>query len=58
MILSVFNMSDKPEVTEIATVTPPAKRSCGAKTAAHFRKWWWVHVIIFIAVVLVVILPV
>lgn len=50
----------KPGVTEIesATGSPPVKRGFGARLGAHFKKWWWVHLIIFIAVLLVILLPV
>ncbi|KAJ5510138.1 hypothetical protein N7453_002241 [Penicillium expansum] len=36
----------------------PTKRSFGARLAAHFKKWWWVHLIIFIACFLIILLPV
>jgi uncharacterized membrane protein YdfJ with MMPL/SSD domain len=50
----------KTGVTEVETTTalPPAKRSFGARLGAHFKKWWWVHLIIFIAVLLIILLPV
>lgn len=50
----------KAKVNEVETTTalPPAKRSFGARLGAHFKKWWWVHLIIFIAVLLVILLPV
>ncbi|KAJ5390826.1 uncharacterized protein N7496_001894 [Penicillium cataractarum] len=50
----------KTGVTEMETTTalPPAKRSFGARLGAHFKKWWWVHLIIFIAVLLIILLPV
>lgn len=54
-------MSDtKAEATGMETVlpSPPAKRSFGARVAAHFKKWWWVHLIVFVIVFLVVLLPV
>ncbi|OOQ91666.1 hypothetical protein PEBR_09010 [Penicillium brasilianum] len=50
----------KTGVTELETTTalPPAKRGFGARLGAHFKKWWWVHLIIFIAVFLIILLPV
>lgn len=53
-------MSGKPGVTELesTTVSPPAKRGFGARLKAHFKKWWWLHLIIFIAVFLIILLPV
>lgn len=54
-------MSDtKAEATGVETVglAPPARRSFGSRVGAHFKKWWWVHLIIFVIVVLVVALPV
>ncbi|KAB8265607.1 hypothetical protein BDV32DRAFT_34130 [Aspergillus pseudonomiae] len=52
--------SDKPEVTEVGMVASPAatKPSFKSRVAAHFKKWWWAHLIAFIVVVLVVALPV
>ena len=49
----------KTGVTEMETTTalPPAKRSFGARLGAHFKKWWWVHLIIFAAVVLIITFP-
>lgn len=53
-------MSDKPEVTEINTVASPVvtKPSFKSRVAAHYKKWWWAHLIGLIIVVLVVVLPV
>ncbi|KAJ5428468.1 Protein of unknown function DUF3712 [Penicillium cf. griseofulvum] len=49
----------KPSVVEVEShVNPPVKKSFGARLAAHFKKWWWVHLIIFIAVFLIILLPV
>ncbi|KAE8358894.1 hypothetical protein BDV27DRAFT_60921 [Aspergillus caelatus] len=52
--------NDKPEVTEVGMVTSPTatKPSFKTRVAAHFKKWWWAHLIAFIVVVLVVALPV
>ncbi|KAJ5970500.1 uncharacterized protein N7479_000418 [Penicillium vulpinum] len=36
----------------------PVKKSFGARLAAHFKKWWWVHLIIFIACFLIILLPI
>jgi hypothetical protein len=46
----------KAQVTE-TNMSPPTQRSRG-RVASHFKKWWWVHLIIFIAVLLIVLLPV
>ena len=53
-------MSTKAEVVETTagTTQAPAKRSFGARVAAHYKKWWWIHLIVLIIVVLVVVLPV
>ncbi|PGH07226.1 hypothetical protein AJ79_06330 [Helicocarpus griseus UAMH5409] len=48
-------MSDK---VEEGPVPAAAKPSFGTRAKAHFKKWWWLHLGIFIAVVLVVVLPV
>lgn len=52
--------SAKPEfVEEESHITPiPTKKSFGARVGAHFKKWWWVHLIIFIACFLIILLPV
>ena len=41
---------------DAATATP--RRSFGQKFARHCTRFWWLHLIIFIIVVLVVVLPV
>ncbi|KAB8074163.1 hypothetical protein BDV29DRAFT_125796 [Aspergillus leporis] len=50
---------DKPEVTEIGTVMSPVatKPSFMSRVAAHYKKWWWAHLIGVIVVVLVITLP-
>ncbi|CAG8898753.1 unnamed protein product [Penicillium egyptiacum] len=49
----------KPSFVEEESVVPtPTKKSFGARLAAHFKKWWWVHLIIFIACFLIILLPV
>ncbi|KAL4891225.1 hypothetical protein BDV59DRAFT_203670 [Aspergillus ambiguus] len=48
----------KPEVVEMPGGGNAAKPSFKSRLAAHFKRWWWVHLIIFIAVVLVIALPV
>lgn len=48
----------KDGVTAVGVSPMSAKPSLGSRVAAHFKRWWWVHVIIFIAVVLVIALPV
>jgi len=50
--------ANKSGVMETTTSSVPAKQSFGARTARHYKKWWWVHLIIFVIVVLVVALPV
>lgn len=49
-------MSDKPEVQHVAD-QPVASRGFLGAVGAHFKKWWWVHLIIFAAVVLIITLP-
>lgn len=53
-------MSGKPGITELesSTASPLAKRGFGARLKAHFKKWWWVHLIIFCSVFLIICLPV
>ncbi|KAJ5124073.1 uncharacterized protein N7515_007898 [Penicillium bovifimosum] len=49
----------KTSVVDEAPVTAvPTKQSFGSRLKAHFKKWWWVHVIVFIVVFLVILLPV
>ncbi|KAJ5683516.1 hypothetical protein N7462_006681 [Penicillium macrosclerotiorum] len=50
-------MSTKAGVMETTTTTP-AKRSFGARIGAHFKKWWWLHLIVLVIIILVVVLPV
>lgn len=54
-------MSDKPEVQYVAdqpvAAQPVASRGFLGAVGAHFKKWWWVHLIIFAAVVLIITLP-
>ncbi|CAI7616028.1 unnamed protein product [Penicillium glandicola] len=46
-------------VEEESNLSPtPTKQGFGARLAAHFKKWWWVHLIIFIACLLIIVLPV
>ncbi|CAG7960312.1 unnamed protein product [Penicillium salamii] len=45
-------------VEEAGVSSMPAKKSFGARVAAHFKKWWWAHLIAFIIALLVIILPV
>ncbi|KAL2821722.1 hypothetical protein BDW59DRAFT_108651 [Aspergillus cavernicola] len=49
-------MSDKAVVEEVAVATT-AKPSFWTRVKAHFRKWWWAHLIALVVVVLVVALP-
>ncbi|KAL4929282.1 DUF3712 domain-containing protein [Aspergillus undulatus] len=50
-------MADKVAVEE-TTVGAPAKPTFWARVKAHYKKWWWAHLIALIIVVLVVVLPV
>ncbi|KAL4802734.1 hypothetical protein BDV18DRAFT_163693 [Aspergillus unguis] len=50
-------MADKAAVEEVP-VGAGAKPTFWARVKAHFKKWWWAHLIAFIVVVLVVVLPV
>ncbi|KAL4780816.1 hypothetical protein BJX76DRAFT_33699 [Aspergillus varians] len=49
-------MSDKVAVEEVPVGA--AKRTFGARLKAHFKKWWWAHLIAFAAIVLIIALPV
>ncbi|KAL4907482.1 hypothetical protein BDW74DRAFT_176247 [Aspergillus multicolor] len=49
--------SDKAAVEEIPVGTT-AKPSFWTRVKAHYKKWWWAHLIGLIVVVLVVVLPV
>ncbi|KAL1959476.1 hypothetical protein VTO42DRAFT_1921 [Malbranchea cinnamomea] len=42
---------------EVEVEQAPTKRPFSAKLKAHFRKWWWLHLIIFCACVLLIALP-
>ncbi|PGH34992.1 hypothetical protein GX50_02126 [[Emmonsia] crescens] len=48
-------MSDK---IEAAPIEVAPKRTLGSRLKAHYKKFWWLHLGIFIAVFLVIILPV
>ncbi|KAJ5167757.1 uncharacterized protein N7482_003351 [Penicillium canariense] len=48
----------KTAAMDSVTASPPARRSFGARVGGHFKKWWWVHLIVFIAVVLIITLPI
>ena len=50
--------SDTSGLEEVGAVSPSAKLGFGAKIKAHFKRFWWLHLIIFIIVVLVIALPV
>jgi hypothetical protein len=41
-----------------AGVVAPAKQSFGARVGAHFKRFWWAHLIFFVICVLVISLPV
>ncbi|CAG7915748.1 unnamed protein product [Penicillium olsonii] len=45
-------------VEEAGVSSTPVKQSFGARVAAHFKKWWWAHLIVFVISVLVIVLPV
>jgi hypothetical protein len=48
----------KPEVAHESQVSgAPVKRGFVARGVAHFKKWWWVHLIILICTVLIIIFP-
>ncbi|KAL4915755.1 hypothetical protein BDW62DRAFT_119781 [Aspergillus aurantiobrunneus] len=49
-------MSDKVAVEE-APVGTTAKPTFWARVKAHFKKWWWAHLIAFVVIVLVIALP-
>lgn len=50
----------KTNISETSTVAAPlaAKPGLKALVGAHLKKWWWLHAIILIGVVLVIVLPV
>lgn len=50
-------MSDKPSGGVIETAGAP-KRGCMSRLGAHCKRFWWLHVGIFIALVLVIVLPI
>jgi len=49
-------LEDAPDSYE-ANSSPEAKPA-GRNTKSHFKKWWWVYLAVFIAIVLLVVLPV
>ncbi|KAL5332785.1 hypothetical protein BJX70DRAFT_99691 [Aspergillus crustosus] len=50
-------MADKAVVEEVPVETT-AKPSFWTRVKAHFKKWWWAHLIAFIVIFLVILLPV
>lgn len=50
----------KTDISETSTVAAPptAKPGLKARVGAHLKKWWWLHALILIGVVLVIVLPV
>jgi hypothetical protein len=46
------------EEAETVGVVAPAKQSFGARVGAHFKRFWWAHLIVFVVCVLVISLPV
>lgn len=51
-------MSDKYGATEMVIPSTTSKPSFGTRVKNHFKRFWWAHVIAFIVIVLVVVLPV
>lgn len=49
---------DKYGASEMVIPSTPSKPKFGTRVKNHFRRFWWAHVIAFIAIVLVVVLPV
>lgn len=45
---------EKVEEVGSATSHPPPPTTIGTKVKAHFRRWWWVHLILFLIGVIVV----
>ncbi|CAG8361674.1 unnamed protein product [Penicillium salamii] len=57
-VLTKMSATKASVVEEAGVSSMPAKKSFGARVAAHFKKWWWAHLIAFIIALLVIILPV
>ncbi|RJE22195.1 hypothetical protein PHISCL_05481 [Aspergillus sclerotialis] len=50
-------MSDKYGATEMVIPSTTSKPSFGTRVKNHFRRFWWAHLIAFIVIVLVIVLP-
>lgn len=37
-------------------IIPQVQRTRGQKIKAHFRKWWWLHLIVFVLITLLIVL--
>jgi len=55
---------DKTEVTHHSTETsdlsetnPAPRRGTGARVKGHIKRFWWLHIGIFVVIVLVISLP-
>jgi hypothetical protein len=51
-------MSDDVGKGESQHVSSVPKQSFGQRLKNHYKRFWWVHVIVFIIVFLVILLPV
>jgi len=60
----VSGQMDKTEVTHHSTETsdlsetnPAPRRGTGARVKGHIKRFWWLHIGIFVVIVLVISLP-
>lgn len=44
--------------TTVATADAPVQRGFWGRVGAHYRKWWWLHLIIFVIILFVILFPV
>lgn len=51
-------MSSDEGKTESQHIGTVPKQSFGSRLKAHFKRFWWIHLIVFIIVFLVILLPV
>ena len=49
--------SGKESTTSDTDYFGPARPMRGQQVKKHYRKWWWLHLLIMIAIVLIVTLP-
>ena len=49
-------MMEKSEVTHIKELDAAKSPGFGAKLKAHLKKFWWLHLIIFISCTLIIVL--